>query len=539
MIDPASPDYTDTPISPRRPGFGYASADPSAQPWVTIVTPFYNTGSIFHETAWSVLQQSLQQSEWIIVDDGSTDPESLALLEMYQHRDPRIRVIIHGTNRGLSAARNTGFRAARAPYVIQLDSDDLLEPTAAEKWVWCLESYPEFAFVKGYTVSFAAQEYLWRQGFHDRRVFLEENSVAPTAAIRTAVHAATSGYDETIRGGLEDWEFWLHCASCGYWGGTIPEYLDWYRRRPVHSDRWANWDNAEHQRAFHARLRQRYPQLWNDGFPQIHLHRSLPNAPLHDELPCANRLQKSKPRLLMIVPGLTAGEADQFNLHVLEQLTQRGWEVSVATTQQGDHSWLPRFARYTPDIFILRHFLRSVDYSRFLHYLLQSRQPEVVLVPHDELGFLLLPYLRAQCPEVTCLDVCHIETLWWKGGGAPLEQRGERLIALLQEARQSHVTQPCPALSPDIGRAYAAQVVEYVQRAEETANLGEDHSQRRSLSPSILMREPRGGQWCMLFYFALRRCLLPYYREALRRYPKWLLPLKNRLKRILLGEVWS
>src|SRR6266852_2104918 len=144
MIDPASSDYTNTPASPHRPRFGYATDDASALPCVAIVTPFYNTGPVFHETAASVLQQSLQQWEWLIVNDGSTDPESLALLEEYRHRDPRIRVIDHGVNQGLSAARNTGFRVARSPYVVQLDSDDLLEPTAVEKWVWYLESYPEF-----------------------------------------------------------------------------------------------------------------------------------------------------------------------------------------------------------------------------------------------------------------------------------------------------------------------------------------------------------------------------------------------------------
>jgi glycosyltransferase involved in cell wall biosynthesis len=147
VIDPAKPDYTNPPGSPRRGSFAYAPGEEAAPPWVTIVTPFYNTGALFHDTARSVFQQSLQQWEWLIVNDGSTDPEALAILEGYRRRDRRIRVIDHGGNRGLSAARNTGFRAARAPYVVQLDSDDLLEPSAVEKGAWFLESYPEFGFV--------------------------------------------------------------------------------------------------------------------------------------------------------------------------------------------------------------------------------------------------------------------------------------------------------------------------------------------------------------------------------------------------------
>ena len=251
MIDPETVPITPTP-RPRTDGrvYDYAPADPAAPPAVTIVTPFYNTGAIFHETARSVMRQSFQQWEWIIVNDGSTDPEALALLDSYRNTDLRIRVIDHEVNQGLSAGRNTGYRAACAPYVVQVDSDDLLEPTAIEKWIWSLESYPEFAFVTGYSVGFGAQEYLWEQGFHNGGVFLEHNVVDATGAVRRDVHQAVGGYDETIRGGLEDWDFWLHCASEGYWGTTLPEYLDWYRRRENHGDRWDNWAEGEQETAF-------------------------------------------------------------------------------------------------------------------------------------------------------------------------------------------------------------------------------------------------------------------------------------------------
>lgn len=419
MIDPTNPDYTNTPVSPQRPRFEYRPVDPSAPPCVTIVTPFYNPGFIFQETARSVLQQSLQAWEWVIVNDGSTEVESLTILEPYRQSDSRIRVIDHHTNKGLSAARNTGFRAARSPYVVQLDSDDLLEPTAVEKWVWFLESYPEFAFVKGYTVGFGAQEYLWQKGFHNGSAFLEANLVNPTSAIRTAVYQSVGGYDEDDRGGLMDWDLWLRSASQGYWGGTVPEYLDWYRRRTDHSDRWCDFDNGERQRAYGANLHEKYTRLWNGGFPQIQPRWHMPYDSLSDTLPWENHLQKDKPRLLMLVPWLTFGGADKFNLDVLEQLTRRGWEVTIAATLKADYSWLPLFARSTPDIFVLPHFLRLVDYPRFLRYLIRSRQVDVVLVSHSELGYLLLPYLRARCPEVSFVDLCHIEEEHWKNGGYP------------------------------------------------------------------------------------------------------------------------
>ncbi len=419
MIDPNRPDYTDIPSAPTRPGYSYLPADVNAAPYVTIVTPFYNVDTIFQETACSVFRQSMQQWEWVIVNDGSTDPVSISILESFRTADPRIRVIDHPANRGLSAARNTGFRAARAELVVQLDSDDLIEPTAIEKWCWFLESYPEYSFAKGYTVQFGPGACLWQKGFHNGSEFLQKNLVNPTAVIRKAVHEAAGGYDEADRGGLMDWDFWLRCANQGYWGASVPEFLDWYRRRPAHTDLWSDFDEGSKQRAYGARLRHKYRRLWEDGFPQISGEPLITADTLPEDFPCENRLAKNKPRLLMLIPWMCLGGADRFNLDLLGQLTRRGWEITVATTLGGEDSWLPLYARYTPDLFILQHMLRPLDYPRFLRYLITSRHIDVVLIAHSELGYQLLPYLRARCPDVTFVDHCHIEEERWKDGGYP------------------------------------------------------------------------------------------------------------------------
>jgi hypothetical protein len=83
MIDPNRPDFEDKPSSSGRPYFAYTPAAERAHPYATIITPFYNTGSVFYETASSVFQQSLQQWEWLIINDGSSDPESRSILDEY------------------------------------------------------------------------------------------------------------------------------------------------------------------------------------------------------------------------------------------------------------------------------------------------------------------------------------------------------------------------------------------------------------------------------------------------------------------------
>src|SRR5262245_49821275 len=103
--------------------YGYRRAA-LAPPAVSIITPYYNTGPLFYETVESVLRQSLQQWEWVIVNDGSDDREALRTLLPLRSADSRIRVLDQ-PNRGLAAARNAGAAASTAPLLFFLDSDDL------------------------------------------------------------------------------------------------------------------------------------------------------------------------------------------------------------------------------------------------------------------------------------------------------------------------------------------------------------------------------------------------------------------------------
>jgi glycosyltransferase involved in cell wall biosynthesis len=73
----------------------------------------------------------------------------------------------------------------------------------------------------------------------------------------------------------------------------------------------------------------------------------------------------------------------------------------------------------TPDVFALHRFLPLTEYARFLRYLMESRRPDLVMVSNSELGYLLLPYLRACAPETTFVDYTHMEEEHWKSGGYP------------------------------------------------------------------------------------------------------------------------
>ena len=417
-MDPLAPDFANTPVSGQRPTFHYVAQDRSLSPAVSIITPYYNTGSIFHETAQSILQQSLQQWEWLIINDGSEDGRALAMLNDFRDSDPRIRVIDHDHNQGLPAARNSGLRKATAPLLFFLDADDLLEPTALEKLAWCLVSHPELAFCKGRTVGFGAQQYRSSVGFEATARFLDRNPVTISAMVRRKVALAVDGFDESLRCGLEDWDFWLRCAAEGFWGATIPEYLDWFRRRSDHSERWTDWTQGGLQR-MQDELRQRYPDLFATGLPKIKPEPVPPYGNVSTDMPFGNPLVKESRRLLLIIPWMAVGGADKFNLDVVSQLRKRGFEVTIATVLAENYDWYGEFAGLTPDIFILPNFLRLVDYPRFLNYVIRSRQIDTVMISNSEFCYKILPLLRSQNCDVSFVDYSHMEEEEWKNGGFP------------------------------------------------------------------------------------------------------------------------
>lgn len=125
-------------------------------PTVSIITPLHNAEAFVAETISSVLAQSYQDWELIIVDDVSGD-QSVDIVERFLEQDARIKLIRLTENSGAAVARNTGIEAARGRYIAFLDSDDLWLP---EK----LSTQLAFMQTHGHAFSFSAYERIDEHG---------------------------------------------------------------------------------------------------------------------------------------------------------------------------------------------------------------------------------------------------------------------------------------------------------------------------------------------------------------------------------------
>jgi glycosyltransferase involved in cell wall biosynthesis len=188
-------------------------------PRVSVVIPCYNLGAYLDETVASVLGQTFTDFEILVVNDGSNDPATCALLADY--RRPRTRVI-HIANRGVAAARNCGISEAVGEYILPLDADDRIGSTYLEKAVAVLERQPEVGIVYCGVELFGEASGEWALPAFSLPHQLLDNQIFSAAVYRRETWRHVGGYSDRMRHGWEDWDFWL----CVLGEGKIPFQLD-------------------------------------------------------------------------------------------------------------------------------------------------------------------------------------------------------------------------------------------------------------------------------------------------------------------------
>jgi glycosyltransferase involved in cell wall biosynthesis len=198
--------------------------------------PAYNVEPYLAEAIESVLAQTYQDIELVIVNDGSTDG-TLSIAERYQAEDPdRIRIVSQ-ENQGLAAARNTGMRAATGAVFALLDSDDGWGPTYLAEQMRILDADPRIAIVSGNAVNRGgAQSGQPVRPVPDDRpapdvleILRDERAIFIMSVFRRDVVDRIGGFDERFRTN-EDYDFWIRAALAGFRFARNTAPLAFYRR---------------------------------------------------------------------------------------------------------------------------------------------------------------------------------------------------------------------------------------------------------------------------------------------------------------------
>src|SRR5713101_7136716 len=118
------------------------------EPLVSVITPAYNAARYIAEAIDSILAQTYDNFEHIIIDDGSTD-ETYQIVTRYAQKDGRITAGQNEVNRGIAETRNKGLSLARGKYIMWQDADDISMPYRMREQVELLERNPDVGIVGG------------------------------------------------------------------------------------------------------------------------------------------------------------------------------------------------------------------------------------------------------------------------------------------------------------------------------------------------------------------------------------------------------
>ena len=126
-------------------------------PKISILVPIYNVEKYIFQCLDSLISQTFSDIEILCVDDCGTD-NSMHIVEQYAQKDPRIHILHHSHNQGLSASRNTALSQAKAPYIMCCDSDDYYEPTMCEKLYHAITEHPVDMAICGTQIHYEIDE---------------------------------------------------------------------------------------------------------------------------------------------------------------------------------------------------------------------------------------------------------------------------------------------------------------------------------------------------------------------------------------------
>ncbi len=198
---------------------------------VSIITPCYNSEKYLVATIDSVLQQTYQNWELLITDDGSTDA-SVAIIEKYINKDSRIK-LFKISNGGAAVARNNSIKQAKGSYIAFLDSDDIWIPTKLEKQIRFME-------INNYQLSCTLYSRMDEEGSDLHSISKKYSKISYLDMLKSnKIGCLTAIYNQETLGKVymplikkrQDYGLWLRLLKDVDFAYEFPEVLAKYRIR--------------------------------------------------------------------------------------------------------------------------------------------------------------------------------------------------------------------------------------------------------------------------------------------------------------------
>lgn len=357
----------------------------------------------------SLKNQTFPYWEWIIVINIE-DPFFYEISNL----DNRIRLIVNDYET-IAKAKILAMNNSTTELIFNFDENNLLDKTMLECGFFTLMFNKEASFAYSNTVEFGSKGLL----VNDSLKISEEkikNIISSGAFIYKNKFLEIEDYDKLTDDMPRAWYVWLDMLS----KGCIPLKMGFYgfwHRNSVESNL------KENRYKIDKLLGERISKL-NDKLEVIQFDDSYEvdykNVPLKIDLGRAPIVPKdNKKRILFILPWSVVGGADIFNFNLIKGLKNKGYEISVITTQKCDYALRQGIEQYVEEYFDLTSFLKRKDWASFIEYIIRSRRINLVFLSNSYYGYYVLPWLKCQFKDIPFVDYIHAENWTLRNGGFP------------------------------------------------------------------------------------------------------------------------
>lgn len=392
------------------------------EPLITIIMPFYNDKDTIEQSVYSVLDQTFPAFELLIIDDGSEDKESLKKLSEIEELDNRIQVL-HKENGGASKARDFGVKQSckSSKYIVFLDSDDLIEPTYLECAYWTLETHKEASWTYTDSIGFEDVEYLWNKWF-DSEKMKRENDLVITSMIKKESFLGVNGFDIYEKNVYEDWNLWLKLIAKNEFPVRMNFYGCWYRRKKESELNRARANNKRAMEIISETNKTINNVVEAIQFPKNDFNWDIINDKCEDILQ-VKRKDNGKINILMIIPWMVMGGADKYNIDFIKGLDKQKYEITIVTTEPAVNVYRQEY-KESATVYDLTTFLDQKDWISFINYIINKNNINLIFNTNSELGYAMLPYLKAKYPQIPIIDYVHMEEWYNRNGGYSRDSSG-------------------------------------------------------------------------------------------------------------------
>lgn len=384
---------------------------PKHRPLVSVIITCFNYAHYIDEAIESVLRQTFESIEIIVVEGGSSDQASrihAASLDRTQ-----VRVLMQGHAHRAGANRNLGISQALGKYICCLDADDKLAPTYIEKAAYILESSQVDVVSAAQQCFGMDNSTYWVLARPSLEDLLSNNNVLTCAVFRRDLWERSGGFRDTdtdITGHVhEDWSYWVRLAALGarfYNMSRDPMLL--YRVHSISLSRSTDVLSMSQQRKL---IREINGDLINDVSISVSHKLSAETLHPHSDAPAAMNsvaTRQYKYTILLAVPYLALGGAERLLSSILQYISQKDVRFIVVTSiplephMGNTQAW---FEKATSEIYNLPLFLPNELWEHFLYYIIESKSVDLIWVAGSAFLYDNLKHVKSRYPNLPVVDL--------------------------------------------------------------------------------------------------------------------------------------